>query len=224
MKTPGGIVHALEVVLGLLYVPACGADYYDKAPSMALPTAPAKASEGPKRPTFVLGKGVPEDVEDAAWALYLRCDSREAKACTELGKLYASSQWNVRDEKRAAELYAKGCGAGDAAGCENLAEAYSRGRGVARDPEKGSALYEQACKGHRAFSCGVLGAYHAAGHGVARDVKRAHDYLQRACEGGDGSSCDLRSEVEACDAGDKQGCKRLDELKRRYDAEAAPAR
>ena len=165
---------------------------------------------------------MPQDVEDAAWTLYLRCDGGEGKACTELGKLHASSEWRAKDDKRAAELYLKGCSAGDAGGCENLAEAYTHGHGVARDRERSRELYQQACAGHRGFSCGILGGFYAVGYGVPRDQKRAREYLQHACEEGESPSCELNSTIVACDGGDKDACVRIEELKARYDAQDAP--
>jgi TPR repeat protein len=209
---------ALPFVLSTV---ACGADYYDKAPP-PLPTAAPRAgstSDPPKRPAHVLGKPVPPDVEDAAWALMQRCES-EGRACTELGKMQASNGWGARDDKRAAELFSRGCDQGDGAGCENLAEAYTHGRGVARDLARGRDLHEQGCRAQRAFSCARLGAYFAVGYGVPRDFARARRYLEPACEDGDSSSCELAKHVEGCQKGEKDACQQLDDLGARYQKES----
>jgi TPR repeat protein len=208
----------------MIFLAACGADYYDKAPPMPAAVASGpKKDEGPKRPAHVLGRPVPKDIEEAAWGLYDRCDGGDARACTELGKLQASNEWNAKDDKRAAELFGRACGAGDAGGCENLAEAYAHGHGVTKDLARGLELDEQACRGQRTFACGKLGAYYAVGYGVARDFRRAKGYLQYACEGGDAPSCDLQGAVEGCEKGEREACARVDKLKARYEAQDADA-
>ena len=209
--------------VAMLLVAAC-ADYYDKAPPMTAVAAPAAAkAEPPKRPEFVLGKGVPQEIEDGAWALFLRCDGSEGKACTELGKLHASAEWGARDLARAAQMYQRGCAFGDATGCENLGDAYTHGRGVAADRAKGRELYEKACNEHRGFSCGVLGSFYAVGYGVPREGKRAREYLQHACDEGDSDSCRLNSTILACNGGEKEACDELDALKARFVAQDQPA-
>jgi TPR repeat protein len=208
----------------LLFVVACGGNYYDKAPPMPAATASAqKKDEGPKRPAHVLGKPVPEDIEETAWGLLQRCGAGEARACTELGTLQASPQWNARDDKRAAELFGRGCDGNDAGGCESLAEAYAHGRGVARDLGRSRELHEQACHGQRAFACAQLGAIYAVGYGVTADFKRAKGYLQHACEDGDSPSCELKGAIEGCERGEKEACGRVDKLKARYEKQDADA-
>jgi TPR repeat protein len=211
--------------MAALLAAACGANYYDKAPP--LPAGPALGptkEEGPKRPAHVLGKPVPQDIEDTAWGLVLQCDGGNARACTDLGKLQASTQWNARDDARAAQLFTKACSGGDPGGCESLAEAYTHGRGVARDVRRGRELHEQACRSQRAFACATVGRYYAVGYTVERDYKRALEYLSRACEDGDSASCELRGAVEACQAGAREGCVRIDKLKARYEAQDAAER
>ncbi len=199
------------------------ADYYDKAPPMPPPTANAAAkTEGPKRPPFILGKAVPQEIEDAAWTLFLRCDGGDGKSCTELGKLHASAEWSARDLAAAVKMYMRGCNFGDALGCENLAEAYTHGQGVAADRAKGRELYEKACAAHRGFSCGTLGSFYAVGYGVEREGKRAREYLQHACDEGDSDSCHLNSTIVACNGGEKEACTELEELKARFVAQDQP--
>jgi hypothetical protein len=199
------------------------ADYYDKAPPMPPPTPVAAANaEGPKRPPFILGKGVPQDVEDGAWSLTLHCDGGEGKSCTELGKLHASAEWGARDLAAAAKMYQKGCGLGDPRGCENLGDAYTHGHGVAIDREKGRELYERACQAHSGFSCGMLGSFYAVGYGVERQGKKAREYLQHACDEGDTGSCKLNSTILACNGGEADACAELEALKARFVAQDAP--
>jgi TPR repeat protein len=210
--------------VAIVFAVGCGAEYYDKAPSIPQTAVSGpKKDEGPKRPPHVLGKPVPQDIEDAAWSVCQRCDGGEARACTELGKLQASTEWGARDDKRAAELFARACDVGEAGGCENLAEAYTHGRGVGRDLARGRDLHEQACRGQRAFACAQLGAYYAVGYGVASDFKRAKGYLQHACEDGDTPSCELKGAIESCERGEKDACGRVDKLKARYEAQDADA-
>ncbi len=198
------------------------ADYYDKAPAMAPAGPAAVVKEGPKRPAFVLGKGVPQEIEDTAWNLTLHCDGGDGKACTELGKLHASAEWGARDFAAAARMYQKGCGLGSAIGCENLGDAYTHGHGVAVDREKGRELYERACQEHSGFSCGMLGSFYAVGYGVERQGKKAREYLQHACDEGDTASCRLNSSILACNGGEQEACAELEALKARFVAQDAP--
>jgi uncharacterized protein len=218
--SPRNFFHRLvfSVALGAgLGGSACGR-YYDEAPNPLTPPTPPRAAEAPKRPPFVLGATVPKDVDDAAWELFLLCDANDAKACTDLGRLFASKQWNATNDAKAAEFYGRACHVGDGGGCENLAEALVYGRGVPKDVAKGLALHERACQAHQVFSCSVIGAIYAAGYGVPRDLSRARAHLERACEDGDSPSCELGSPLQACAGGDASGCEELDALKARFEA------
>ncbi len=210
------------VAVASAFAASC-ADYYDKAPVLPPPSSPAgSAHEPPKRPAFVLGKGVPQEVEDSAWALTLHCDAGEGHACTELGKLHASSEWGARDLAAAARMHQKGCAFGDAQACENLADAYTRGVGVAVDRARGRELYEKACQAHRGFACGTLGSFYAVGYGVAKDPSRARGLLARACDDGDSDACHLVGAMSGCDAHEKEACAELAGLKSRFDAQDLP--
>jgi hypothetical protein len=201
---------------------ACGgcSHWYDQAPPVQPTNTPhADASRDAGKAEIVLGAGVPAEVEESAKRLKTTCDAGEAKACFDLGQLFASSKWNAKNDKRAAELFGKSCDGGHQPACENMAEAYEHGRGVAKDTSHARVLYDLACRAGRAFSCATLGSAYAAGYDVPRDLRRAKELLQRGCEDGDAASCNLRQTVDGCAQGEKPACKELDELKGRFEGQ-----
>jgi len=117
--------------------------------------------------------------------LEVACERDHAASCRLLGKAYATATVVVRNDVRAAQLYAKACNGGALEGCAALARYLVEGKSVAKDRERGTELARRACEGNVMMGCVYLGRWRLEdGEG---DV--AASLFQRACDAGDQNGC-----------------------------------
>jgi hypothetical protein len=124
-------------------------------------------------------------------ALFTRCHSGEAVACTAAGARYELGRGAPQDLTRSVDLYTRGCATGDAAGCGLLGALYADGRGVPRDDARASSLLRQACDAGHAHSCGQVGRMMILGRGTPRDIPGSASFLDRGCAANHAIACEL---------------------------------
>ena len=111
--------------------------------------------------------------------LYERACDRFAKACTNLGFMYARGQGVKINHSLAAEYYKRGCDNGNALGCTNLGIEYWK-----HDPPKNDShavqLFEQSCRNGDSGGCRDLGYMYKQGLGVLKNETRASELYQQA--------------------------------------------
>jgi Sel1 repeat len=114
-----------------------------------------------------------------AASLYGRACNRFAKACTNLGFMYAKGQGVKMSHSLAAEYYKRGCDDGNALGCTNLGIQY-----LVRDPPKNDGhavqLFEEGCRNGDSGGCRDLGYMYKHGFGVLKNETRASELYQQA--------------------------------------------
>ncbi len=84
------------------------------------------------------------------------CEAGDAKACLDLGDMYAQGQGVEKSPSKAFDLFKNACDGGDAYGCNNLGWMYQKGEGVEKSLSKAAELYKKACDGGMALSCSSL--------------------------------------------------------------------
>ena len=73
------------------------------------------------------GVGVPKDLSRAVALWKKGCEGNAARACLELGVVYATGKGAPRSVAEASSLYRKACSGGDTRGCVNLGAIYAAG-------------------------------------------------------------------------------------------------
>ena len=115
------------------------------------------------------------------------CDTGEAHACTELGRLVLEKHepaW--ADERASTDYLGQGCENGDAEGCYWLAEESLPRRG--EPPEAAYLLLERSCEGDHGAACASLADVHLDRR-TSFDDEIAAGHLDRACANAEFESC-----------------------------------
>ena len=115
------------------------------------------------------------------------CDTGEAHACTELGRLVLEKDepaW--ADERASTDYLGQGCENGDAEGCYWLAEESLPRRG--EPPEAAYLLLERSCEGDHGAACASLADVHLDRR-TSFDDEIAAGHLDRACANAEFESC-----------------------------------
>jgi TPR repeat protein len=179
------------------------------------------------------GKGVNQDLGQAA-ALYRKgCSGDAWGACFFLGVMYESGSGVPRDQSQAIQLYRRSCEGGDGRGCTNLGTAFASGNGVPQNQALASGLFRKACDSGVPRGCSLLGLAYHEGTGLPKDDSQAALLTRKGCEAGDPMGCNLlgvgyefgygvprdkRQAValyrQSCTAGFDAGCKNLNRLQR----------
>ena len=114
-----------------------------------------------------------------AASVYERACNRFAKACTNLGFMYAKGQGVKMSRSLAAEYYKRGCDNGNPLGCTNLGIQY-----LVHDPPKNDShavqLFDQGCRNGDSGGCRNLGYMYKHGLGVLKNETRSSDLYQQA--------------------------------------------
>jgi hypothetical protein len=114
-----------------------------------------------------------------AASVYGRACNRFAKACTNLGFMFAKGQGVKMSHSLAADYYKRGCDNGNALGCTNLGIEY-----LVHDPPKNDGhavqLFEQGCRNGDSGGCRNLGYMYRHGLGVLKNETRASELYQQA--------------------------------------------
>ena len=95
-----------------------------------------------------------------AAALRQGCDGGDAKACKDLGDMYATDTHAEMsgvpvDDAQAAAFYRKACDGGVLQGCTLLGAMLYIGRGVAQDRDQAGVLLRKACAGGDNMACAL---------------------------------------------------------------------
>ena len=73
------------------------------------------------------------------------CDSKNARACFNLGFLYSKGKGVSQDDQKASKLWQKACDGNDALACYNLGLLYKKGQGVKQNSQQAKTLFNKAC-------------------------------------------------------------------------------
>ncbi len=122
------------------------------------------------------------------------CVEGSAKACVELGEVYAEGRFAAtRNDDEAMLLYRWGCEQGARAGCKALAGMYEAGRVGDVSHDRSIVLFEQKCEDEEAgWACAALGTIHDEGLGVPVDTDLADRRFREGCRLGAGEACTRR--------------------------------
>jgi TPR repeat protein len=114
-----------------------------------------------------------------AASVYEKACNRFAKACTNLGFMYAKGQGVRMSHSLATVYYRRGCDNGNALGCTDLGIEY-----LVHDPPKNDSravqLFEQGCRNGDGGGCRDLGYMYKNGLGVLKNETRASELYQQA--------------------------------------------
>ena len=108
----------------------------------------------------------------------------DAGAITCLGVCYKNGTGVAKDEKKAAELYAKAADMGNADAIVNLGICYEYGTGVTKDEKKAAELFANAADMGAANAVAILGICYEHGTGVTKDEKKAAELYAKAADMG----------------------------------------
>ena len=179
------------------------------------------------------GKGVNQDLGQAA-ALYRKgCSGDAWGACFLLGVMYESGSGVPKNQSQAIQLYNRSCQGGEGRGCTNLGAAYASGNGVPQNYAQANSLFHKACDTGVPRGCSLLGLAYHEGAGIQKDDSQAALLTRKGCEGGDPMGCNLlgvgyefgygvpRNKQQAvalyrqsCTAGFDAGCQNLNRVQR----------
>lgn len=111
------------------------------------------------------GKGVPQDLTQAA-AFYQRgCELGSAKGCSGWGSLLMRGQGVPQSLAQALTLFSKACSTGgedSAEGCAHLGYLYESGQGTEKNLIRAEAAYRAGCQRGDTYACGRLQAINVA--------------------------------------------------------------
>jgi len=113
------------------------------------------------------------------------CDLFDARACTELGRLYETGSGLEVAPITAGGLYSVACTAGDGAGCLAMGKLYELGKGTALSVPEATRHYSLACEAGNGEGCLRVG-------GLAAETGNAGEAItawNRGCAAGDATSC-----------------------------------
>jgi TPR repeat protein len=156
---------------------------------------------------------------DEAYTAWTKsCETGEAGACTDLGRLVSSRHKTPWPQEQPADAYLKkGCENGNAEGCYWLAADDVPRHGD--PPENAYLLLKRSCDGDYGEACAVLGRIHLERH-TSFDDEIAAGRLQSACDNGHFESCRVLSEMYAKGKGVEKDRVKARELAQRYSVNA----
>ncbi len=133
---------------------------------------------------YASGRGVPQDLAQAASWRRKAAEAGYAPAAHALGLMYLAGQGVTAYPLEAARLFAKAAEAGHVASMLRLADMYFDGLGVFKDREHALSLYDKAGAADVA-AAGALCQRFAAGDDAHRDPDRGLRFCRKAAEAGD---------------------------------------
>jgi TPR repeat protein len=205
------------LALARLYEEGTGVDKSDaRATSLLGRACDVGSAEGCERiaARYDVDRATHVETELAAELFARACAGGRDEACFRAARLFEGrgrsssrtstsftlrSSSDLRDDARAAALYARACDGGHAQACEDLALMCEGDRGVPRDRARAASLQQKACDGGIAVACRELAERYAVGAGVAEDAARARALFGRACDAADADACFALGEI--CERG-----------------------
>src|SRR5579864_1769059 len=114
-----------------------------------------------------------------AASVYERACNHFAKACTNLGFMYAKGQGVKISRSLAEEYYKRGCNNGNALGCTNLGIEYIL-KDAPKNDSRAVQLFELGCRDGDRGGCLELSYMYRHGLGVSKNEARAFELYQQA--------------------------------------------
>jgi|GEM_PF-1039917 len=134
---------------------------------------------------YNLGRGVPQNHEEAAQWYRKAADQGLRVAQFNLGYLYSHGRGVGQDYREAAAWYRKSADQGHASAQNNLAVLYFNGRGVAQDYAEAFRFYRLAAQNRNLAAMNGLGTLYARGRGVPQDYREAARWWRLAATQGE---------------------------------------
>jgi TPR repeat protein len=94
---------------------------------------------------YLVGRGVPKDVDKAKPLIVSGCRDGYGRACANLGWMHYTGTGVAQNTRKAVMFYTQGCDGRSGAACANLALMYEIGDGVAQDFTKADQYFDRAC-------------------------------------------------------------------------------
>ncbi|ODR89880.1 peptidoglycan-binding protein [Sinorhizobium alkalisoli] len=144
---------------------------------------------------FTEGRGVKEDLAEAAKWYQRAADAGVVPADYRLANLYEKGAGVERDAARAKVLYLKAAEAGNASAIHNLAVMLASGRDGAPDFVEAARWFEKAANFGVRDSQFNLAVLYARGNGVAQSLEEAYKWFAIAARDGDKDAAEKRDEI-----------------------------
>lgn len=144
------------------------------------------------------GKGVSQDLLQAAVYYRKGCGGDGWRGCFLLGSMYTNGTGVGQDQVQALVFFRRGCEeGGDAPSCNSLGIAYANGSGVSKDPVRAASYFTKACDASGPSACTNLGIAYARGDGVTKNPVQAVALFHKACDLGYQPGCQNVSVMNA---------------------------
>ncbi|WP_034853958.1 peptidoglycan-binding protein [Sinorhizobium sojae] len=144
---------------------------------------------------FTEGRGVKEDLTEAAKWYQRAADAGVVPADYRLANLYEKGAGVERDTAKAKALYLKAAEAGNASAIHNLAVMLASGRDGAPDFVEAGKWFEKAANFGVRDSQFNLAVLYARGNGVAQSLEESYKWFAIAAGGGDKDAAEKRDEI-----------------------------
>lgn len=144
---------------------------------------------------FTEGRGVKEDLAEAAKWYQRAADAGVVPAEYRLANLYEKGSGVARDASKAKALYLKAAEAGNASAIHNLAVLLASGRDGAPDFAGAAKWFEKAANFGVRDSQFNLAVLFARGNGVAQNLEESYKWFAIAARDGDKDAAEKRDEI-----------------------------
>lgn len=129
---------------------------------------------------YMAGRGVPKNVETAAYWYRKAADQGDPGAQNQLGYLYLTGLGVQADEVQAFKWFARAAGSGFEPAKLNVAVMYMHGQGVARDPALAFQMLQDLAAKRNPIAEDYLGIAYYTGTGVKIDHSLGEKWFDRA--------------------------------------------
>lgn len=102
---------------------------------------------------YLVGRGVPKDVDKAKPLIVSGCRKGYGRACANLGWMHYTGTGVAQNTRKAVKFYTQGCDGRSGAACANLGLMYEMGDGVTVDYTKADSYFNRACDLGHAAAC-----------------------------------------------------------------------
>jgi localization factor PodJL len=144
---------------------------------------------------FTEGRGVPQNLEEAAQWYKRAAEQGLAPAQYRLGSLYEKGKGVAKDPRQAQTWYERAATAGNAKAMHNLAVLYAEGATGTPDFAEAARWFRKAAELGVRDSQFNLAILHARGLGVPRDLAASYKWFAIAAREGDQDSARKRDEI-----------------------------
>ncbi len=127
---------------------------------------------------YFAGRGVAQDLKQAAYWYEKAANSGDPHAQMEIGYFYQAGIGVERNPARAARWYERAAASGLTGAKVNLGVAYVWGLGVRKDPELAAQLFKEAAKKGEGSAACYLGDMYYFGLGITKDIGQARHWFE----------------------------------------------